>query len=877
MKFNKLHIKGFGKYVDVTLDFSPNFNVVAGSNESGKTTIQAFIKAMLFSLKEGRGTRKKRLLKYKPWKSDIYEGALEYTLDNGKMYRIERNFNSNTVKIYDSLFNDITSTFESSKKTGAIFTKKHFNLNKEGFEGTVFIEQMGTRLGSEEKKELLDRIVNVNQTGFDNISYQKAYEALSDALKIHVGNEKTSTRPLDVINNKLDKLRKTRNDLVQDKNNKLNTNARKKDVIFEIKELESKKQILQEFKNALKVKKDIVKQKNTLFNFKKSIDSIETKEQELEDLNNKVLEYSKLKRSFSHLIDLNDWNEDEIIFKYQKMVELIEKNKSLEIDINKKSEELEGIEYYLEAFRIFKKLDSGIEGYLIDLNKQIESLRISKTNLENNSFESMDEELSSLIKKDKMLNGALVAAFLVGVGLLFLKNISINLLIGTGIAITVELILKYIILSKKSKIHSKNQEREAQIDQISNEIAVKESELKKLFDSVGVESFDSFIRAKFEYENKILKFEEINEALSLLDDEAQYNLTNINKYKEQILDTLIKSDILDDKAYNFSYEEIKKFTFQFNKYNALDKDINTFIKNINDIEKYLEDVYCEINTIYSLSAYNRSDILNEIKNINSKVKDLKLELDKQLENIRKMCIDKKLEDFCGISELVLSENIEKVENSLDMDLDSLINKINTKRINLKEIEFSTNSITEIENKIELIDEEIEMTKKEKERLEELKFSLSTAIQVLNEVSDEIQKETGPIFNSKMSEVLNFLTAGKYLDLKLDSDMNLKAVEEEYVQVVDSALLSGGTIDQIYLSLRIAAAEVIESGSESLPFLMDEIFAQYDDDRIENTFKLFNEITRKKQVILFTCKRRELEIAKKIIGDSLNVINLDNII
>jgi uncharacterized protein YhaN len=55
--------------------------------------------------------------------------------------------------------------------------------------------------------------------------------------------------------------------------------------------------------------------------------------------------------------------------------------------------------------------------------------------------------------------------------------------------------------------------------------------------------------------------------------------------------------------------------------------------------------------------------------------------------------------------------------------------------------------------------------------------------------------------------------------------------------------------------------------------MDEVFSQYDDDRTRETFSLLNEITGEKQIILFTCKSREVEIAKEVFGSELNLISI----
>ena len=73
-------------------------------------------------------------------------------------------------------------------------------------------------------------------------------------------------------------------------------------------------------------------------------------------------------------------------------------------------------------------------------------------------------------------------------------------------------------------------------------------------------------------------------------------------------------------------------------------------------------------------------------------------------------------------------------------------------------------------------------------------------------------------------------------------------------------LSIGTIDQLYLSLRLSAIQEITE--EKMPIILDETFAYYDDKRLENILKYLNENYTENQIIIFTCSKREKEILEK---------------
>lgn len=74
-------------------------------------------------------------------------------------------------------------------------------------------------------------------------------------------------------------------------------------------------------------------------------------------------------------------------------------------------------------------------------------------------------------------------------------------------------------------------------------------------------------------------------------------------------------------------------------------------------------------------------------------------------------------------------------------------------------------------------------------------------------------------------------------------------------------LSIGTIDQLYLSLRLSMAE--ELSSERLPIILDEAFAYYDEQRLKNILTFISEKYKEHQIIIFTCTDREEKILEKL--------------
>jgi len=210
LRLEKIKVNGFGKISEKEIGFEKNLNIIFGANESGKSTIQAFINAMLYGLGKSRtaGTSEKE--KYKPWNSTVYGGSLEYVLDNTRRFSVWRDFSSNQTKVHDSEYKDISNEFDKSKTGGVLFAQEHLGVNGALFENTCFVSQLKIRLDSEGESLLTDRITNIIETGNENISYIQAVKTLEKAMVEEVGTERTSERPINRIREKIKRLGKER-------------------------------------------------------------------------------------------------------------------------------------------------------------------------------------------------------------------------------------------------------------------------------------------------------------------------------------------------------------------------------------------------------------------------------------------------------------------------------------------------------------------------------------------------------------------------------------------------------------------------------------------------------------------------------------------
>ena len=111
-------------------------------------------------------------------------------------------------------------------------------------------------------------------------------------------------------------------------------------------------------------------------------------------------------------------------------------------------------------------------------------------------------------------------------------------------------------------------------------------------------------------------------------------------------------------------------------------------------------------------------------------------------------------------------------------------------------------------------------------------------------------------NEKASAIIREITGGKYTKLITDEKLHVSLVTDE--KLVEIEQVSRGTVEQIYLALRMAVGELL--CEEEMPVILDDVFAYYDEERMLQTLKWLK--AHKKQVLLFTCQKREEQVMKE---------------
>ena len=139
-----------------------------------------------------------------------------------------------------------------------------------------------------------------------------------------------------------------------------------------------------------------------------------------------------------------------------------------------------------------------------------------------------------------------------------------------------------------------------------------------------------------------------------------------------------------------------------------------------------------------------------------------------------------------------------------------------------------------------------------------------------------QTRQGPML-ARASEIFQALTLGSFSRLLVDADSHdsprLVSIRTDGNKPVEVPGLSEGTRDQLYLALRLAALDQQASQGSRMPLIADDLFINFDDRRTEAGLQVLGEVSRRMQVILLTHHDHLVPLARQVLGDGLNVIEL----
>lgn len=293
MRIDNLKINAYGNIKNKDISLNKGINIIHGANESGKSTLLSYIVNSFYGISKTKdGREMSDYEKYKPWEGSEFSGRIKYTLNDNSQYEIFRDFNKKNPKIYNERLEDITDTFEIDKKDGSNFFVEQTGVDKQTYLSTVVSMQQEVRLEEKEQNLLIQKIANLAGTGEDNVSYKKALGKLQDKIRDEIGTNKTTQKPINIIEKEIEEINRKIEEIRPYKDKKYGIDAEKEELKDQIKELEIERKILQELRENELIenenKKEIQIKENNIKENASKVLTLKNKMKELEDIEKSI-------------------------------------------------------------------------------------------------------------------------------------------------------------------------------------------------------------------------------------------------------------------------------------------------------------------------------------------------------------------------------------------------------------------------------------------------------------------------------------------------------------------------------------------------------------------------------------------------------------
>lgn len=339
----------------------------------------------------------------------------------------------------------------------------------------------------------------------------------------------------------------------------------------------------------------------------------------------------------------------------------------------------------------------------------------------------------------------------------------------------------------------------------------------------------------------------------------------VEQYRKELSELKLKADTLRDSE-SALMQKFTAVSARFEAVNAALGNDSALLKNqenqlaeseerakkihitLVNSEKELKELFARYKPADSTEDIkNRLDELSQKANAQKEIKQRLNYLVKDLGNISYEEANKRLASLPEIAESedygLLKEKLEKITEETANRQQSLVRLETEDREKLKNAP-----------EPEALKKEIANLKNITEKQCLFCNAADIALDALKDSFAEMRRSYGSALEKKAGKIFSELTGGVYEGMQISKSFDINAEKDGVFGGKELAFLSSGTIDQAYLSLRLALSELMFENSEKLPVLLDDALAQYDDLRTKTALKYLKKHSENGQIIMFTCHR-----------------------
>lgn len=168
---------------------------------------------------------------------------------------------------------------------------------------------------------------------------------------------------------------------------------------------------------------------------------------------------------------------------------------------------------------------------------------------------------------------------------------------------------------------------------------------------------------------------------------------------------------------------------------------------------------------------------------------------------------------------------------------------------------------------------VDEARAEHERVLRLDETLSATARFMQEAADNTHRVLAPRIEAAVGPLVSRVTDGRYAGVLVDpADLRVRLITRSGDRR-DARDVSRGTTEQVYLVLRAVLAEVLSTGRERCPLLLDDTTVHADSDRKAAVLECLHKVAKERQVILFSQEQQVLEWAQSRLDDGIHLIEL----
>lgn len=287
-------------------------------------------------------------------------------------------------------------------------------------------------------------------------------------------------------------------------------------------------------------------------------------------------------------------------------------------------------------------------------------------------------------------------------------------------------------------------------------------------------------------------------------------------------------------------------------------------KKDNEFPKEESEQQIKIKERLQLAKNEMDKMQAQIEMLNKSKEEKFAEIEKQKQEINTNIQEK-------MNKLKEEHKLENIEFNCDISnkIENMKEELNKNKLELHSLELDKNNIMPKLEKLASMEEQLQELNEKEVMLNKQNSAIELAKEVLEIAYTKMKENVTPKFTENLSKNIEKISNGKYKKVKINDEEGI-IVEKQNGEYISAEKLSVGTIEQLYLSLRFGAIK--ELSEESMPIILDEAFAYYDEERLKNILTYISKEYENNQIIIFTCTNREVEVLDKE-NIKYNLVNL----